>query len=112
MIGVLLCFQLTRRIWRVKFEPPRDSGEILVRDFVVRNPGIVGRTIGDVVGLRKEPGFVIGRIQEGGSTGIARSTTTLDGGDVVAVVGEEVALDRARRIFGESSPARIELDRR
>jgi putative transport protein len=112
VIGVLLCFQLTRRIWRVKFQPPSDSGEILVRDFVVRNPGIIGRTIGEVLGLHKELGFVISRIHKGSSTDIARSDTTLDDGDVVAVVGEEVALDRARQIFGEASPARIELDRR
>jgi len=111
VIGVLLCFQFLRRIWRVKFEPHEEGGEIMVRDFVVRNPGVIGRTIGDVLGLHKELGFVISRIQKGGVTDIARSDTTLNEGDIVAVVGEETALDRARQIFGESSKAQIELDR-
>ncbi len=111
VVGVLLCFQFLRRIWRVKFEPREEAAEILVRDFVVRNPGVTGRTIGEVLGLHKELGFVISRIQKRGVTDIARSDTVLEAGDIVAVVGDEVALERARQIFGESSDAQIELDR-
>ncbi len=111
VIGVLLCFQILRKIWRVEFVARDEGGEILVRDFVIRNPGIIGRTIGDVLGLHKELGFVISRIQKNGVTDIARSDTKLDEGDIVAVVGEESALDRAQQIFGETTEMHIELDR-
>jgi putative transport protein len=111
VIGVLLCFQLTKRLWRIKIPPPEEGPEIHVRDFVVRNPGVIGRTLADVLRLHKEVGFVISRIQHEGRTDIARSDTRLAEGDIVAVVGGEIALERAQQIFGETTDARIEEDR-
>jgi putative transport protein len=111
VIGVLLCFQLMRRVWKVAPEPAEEAPEIQVRDFVVRNPGVAGRTVADVLRIHKNHGFVISRIQHEESTGIARSETVLHPGDVVAVVGDEEALERAQQIFGEHSTTRIEADR-
>ena len=42
---------------------------------------------------------------------LARSETVLDFGDVVAVVGDEEALERAGQIFGEPAETHIEADR-
>jgi len=111
VIGVLLCFELMRRVWRIRMEPTDEAGDIAVRDFVVKNPGVTGRTVGEVLRLHKEPGFVISRIRQDGKTGLVGSGTRLNLGDVVAVVGDEEALERARQIFGEPSATQIELDR-
>lgn len=111
VLGVLLCFQFTRKWWKAPAEPQEDAPEILVRDFVVKNPGVTGRTIGDVLRVHKDYGFVISRIQQQGRTGIARSGVQLRKGDVVAVVGDEQALERAEQIFGERSDTQIENDR-
>jgi putative transport protein len=111
VVGVLLCFQVARRRWRVTLEPAPEGPELAVCDFVVTNPGVMGLTVREVMGLNPDSGFVISRIQKGNGVDIARGAIVLERGDVVAVVGDEHALRRAASIFGEASPSRIELDR-
>ncbi len=111
VIGILLCLQIMRRVWRVKAEATAEAPEIAVRDFQVKNPGVVGRSVAEVLRLHKDYGFVISRLQHNGHTDIARSDSPLALNDVVAVVGDEVALERAQQIFGEPSDSHIERDR-
>jgi putative transport protein len=111
VVGVLLCFQVFGRFWRRESKPEEDTPEILVRDFVVKNPGVAGRTIGEALRLHKDHGFVISRIQHDGVIDIADSATRLWTGDIVAVVGDEEALERAEQFFGAASATQIELDR-
>jgi len=111
ILGVLLSFQLARRLWRIEISPPEEGPEIQVRDFVVRNPGVTGRTLADVLRLHKEVGFVISRIRHSGRTDIAKSDTVLHDGDIVAAVGDEIALERAQQIFGKAADIQLEADR-
>lgn len=111
VIGVLLCFQFLRAFWRASLEPAQETPEILVRDFVVRNPGVAGKTIADVLRLHRDPGFVVSRIRQAGRMELARPETVLEPESIVAVVGDAEALDRAAQIFGAASDTRIELDR-
>ena len=111
VIGVILCFQLFGRLWRTDTQPVEEAPEILVRNFVVRNPGVAGRTIGDVLRVHKDYGFVVSRIQHDHQIDIATSDARLEFGDVLAVVGDEDALERAMQIFGEPSSTHIEFDR-
>jgi putative transport protein len=111
VIGVLLCFQLLRAVWQIEFQPVKDAPEIQVRDFVVVNPAVVDRPLGDVLRVHKNAGFVVSRIQPvGGVVSLARNDTILHAGDIVAVVGDPSALERAEQIFGAPSPTGIELD--
>jgi putative transport protein len=111
VLGVLLCFQLARRRWHVALEPPPETSELAVADFVIENPGVMGLTVRDVMGLNPDSGFLISRIQKGNVVDIARLDTSLEQGGVVAVVGDAQALRRAAHIFGKASPSHIELDR-
>jgi putative transport protein len=110
VIGVILCFQVMGRFWRRESNAPEMVPEILVRDFAVRNPGVAGRAISDVLRIHKDYGFVVSRIQHDGKIDIATSSTRLEFGDILAVVGDEEALERAEQIFGEAVPAHIERD--
>lgn len=105
VLGVLLCFQFTRRWWKVTAPPVEEAPEILVRNYAVRNPGVLGRTIAEVLRVHKEYGFVVSRIQKGGQTDVATSATRLEAGDIVVIVGDEEAHERAQQIFGETSVA-------
>ncbi len=111
VLGVMLCFQFTRRWGKVAPPPVEEAPEIQVRNYAVRNPGVLGRTIAEVLRVHKEYGFVVSRIQKGAQTDIATSETRLDAGDIVVVVGDEEAHERAQQIFGEASAAQLELDR-
>ncbi len=111
VIGVLICLQLFRRISKTDAQPGEEAAEILVCDYSVTNPGVIGRSVGEVLRLHKDLGFVISRLQHAGSTDLAMSGTVLSEGDIVAVVGDETAHERAQQIFGERSQTRIEEDR-
>ncbi len=112
VIGVLLLFQITRKLWRVQFKEGGRTSEIRIRDFVVENPGAVGRTLQEIMRHHKEPGFVISRIQRGNALPeLPSDETVLQLGDVLAVVGGEEGLDRAGLMFGAETESQIELDR-
>jgi len=111
VLGVMLGFHIFRKLWKVRMEPPEQGADILARDFAVRNPGICGRTIGDLLRLHPALGFVVSRVQHEGRTAIANPETRLASGDIVVAVGDTEALERAQQIFGESAQAQIELDR-
>ncbi|MFB3827822.1 MAG: aspartate:alanine exchanger family transporter [Bryobacteraceae bacterium] len=111
VVGVMLSFHIARKLWNVRMERPPQPSEILVRDFVVKNPGVAGQKIADIQRLHATLGFVISRIRHEGQTGIATPETELHMGDIVVAVGDEEALQRARHIFGEHTEVRLELDR-
>ncbi len=111
VVGVMLSFHLARRLWRVTMHRPEPPPPILSRDFVVRNPGIDGLRVADVMRIHQNLGFVISRVRHEGETAIPTSETRLSLGDILVVVGGEQALERARQLFGEPAEAQIELDR-
>jgi putative transport protein len=111
VIGVLLCFQLLRRLWGASFEPVPEAPDILARNFVVRNPGVAGRTVADVMRPHRDPGFIISRIHYEGQTSLVKADTILAEGSIVVAVGDEEALERASQIFGQPSFGHIEVDR-
>jgi putative transport protein len=111
VIGVLLSFQVLRRVW--KFEPGKneEAPEIRAQDFIVRNPGIVGQSLGDIFQLHRDPGFVVSRVRQQGKTSLSHPDIQLYAGDIVVAVGDDASLERARQIFGEPTAQHIELDR-
>jgi putative transport protein len=111
VLGVMLSFQLYRTVFRIKPERAQPGSPIEVRDFVVQNPGVTGQDLADVLRLHKDLGFVISRVKKGDLTTLAAGDSQLELGDIVAVVGEGPALERARHIFGPPSEIHIERDR-
>jgi putative transport protein len=115
VLGVMLSFQFYRSAFRIKPARAEPGEPIEVRDFVVQNPGVTGQDLADVLRLHKDLGFVISRIQTRSNTAdqttLATAESRLSLGDIVAVVGNRAALERARHIFGEPSEIHIERDR-
>ena len=111
VLGVMLSFQVYRTIFRIKPARSEPADPIEVRDFVVQNPGVTGQSLADVLRLHKDLGFVISRIRHGEETTLATADSQLALGDIVVVVGNRPAFERARHIFGEPSEIHIEHDR-
>jgi len=111
VIGVLLCFQVARRFWFHTIQPAEEQPEIHVHNFAVTNGGVAGLTVGELMQMHKDAGFVISRIQHAGRVNLAQAETVLAAGDVIAVVGDDKSSERARLIFGEPIDAHLEEDR-
>jgi putative transport protein len=109
VVGVLLMFQLLRKLWRIKPVEDEQSSPIEVRDFVVRNPDLEGETL-EAVCHSREAQFAVSRIYQSGRTEVATPATRLELGTVVAVVGDAEAHAEAADLFGEPSTMRIEGD--
>jgi putative transport protein len=111
VIGVLLLFQVTRRLWKVDVSKRREKPAIRVRDFMVQNPAVDGHQIREVMQHHPQPGFVISRIQRHGRTDLPKDETLLSRGDLLVVVGDDAGLKRAELIFGaRAREHHIELD--
>ncbi len=112
VIGVLLAFQLLQRLVRPKFAPMvEETQAIRSQDFIVRNRSVCGQSIGDLLQLHRDLGFVISRVRQGDTTHLANNDIVLQEGDLLVVVGDEPGLERARHLFGEAVDQQIELDR-
>src|SRR3954447_16703198 len=109
VVGVLLSFQLLRKLWGVKPVEEEESKPIEVRDFVVSNPELAGETVAAACQGR-DAAFAVSRIRKGGRTEVATPSTRLELGAVVAVVGDSDAHAEAEELFGEPSTLRIEGD--
>ena len=111
VLGVMLSFQIYRKMFHVKpfAEPAPDPIE--VRDFVVQNPGITGQPLSELLRVHKDIGFVLSRIRRGGETTLAMPESRLELGDIVAVVGSPASFARALQLFGQPSEVHIERDR-
>jgi putative transport protein len=107
VVGVLLTFQLLRKLWRVKPVENVNARPIEVRDFVVRNPEVAGETVAAVC---QSTAFAVSRVHRAGRTDVATPATRLELGTVVAVVGDSDAHAEAEDLFGEPSAMRIEGD--
>jgi len=111
VIGVLVSFAVLRRRWKPEMEPAAEGSEIRVRDFAVMNPAVIGRTVEEVLRPHRDPGFVVSRVQHGGTSEIVRGDTRLEQQDIVVAVGDDDGLLRAEQIFGQPLEAHIEQDR-
>jgi putative transport protein len=111
VICVLLCIQIARRFWFHNFQPAEEQPEIHVHNFAVTNGGVAGLSVGELMQMHKNAGFVISRIQHAGRVNLAQPETVLAEGDVIAVVGDDKSSERARLIFGEPIDAHLEEDR-
>jgi putative transport protein len=110
LIVPILCIHLASR--RIKADLPSAGGTGLeLREIVVRNPQVIGRTLGEV-SAELPAGVQIVIVREGQRNKVPASDIVLDHDDVVAVAGEsEAALDQARILIGEPAPGRITKDR-
>jgi putative transport protein len=111
VVGVLLCFHLARLLWKPQMQSGSVENVIHTRNFLVRNPGIVGKTLAELDTFYPNSPFRISRVQTGGSAQVAAPDTQLQEGDVVVVVGDEDGLRRAQAIFGGTSETSLESDR-
>ncbi|HSE43160.1 MAG TPA: aspartate:alanine exchanger family transporter [Acidobacteriota bacterium] len=110
VIGVLIILQLARSFFKPAIQPELTSA-IHTKNFNVKNPAVMGRTIEELMSLHPEPGFVVSRVQHNGKIDVASPSQVLYDGDVVLAVGDEDSLRVAEQIFGQPSEVQLQEDR-
>ncbi len=109
VFGVILAFFICNKIFgknsnQSSAEEDEDAAkEVLSRTFVVSNPAIIGKTVGEALQPFRDSGFVLSRIKKKDRTDIVVSQTILDLNDQVVAVGDAAALQRAHMVFGEEA---------
>ena len=111
VIGVILCLALFRSLLPAAktVAATASAGEeesATDLDLSVRNPGLVGQTLGKVMALAGGP-VAVSRLMRGGTVVVANHDQVLAMGDVIHVVGHKADLERLRLIVGEV--ARVHL---
>lgn len=108
IIGIILTMLLVRRVFRVDVAAEVSAAEAArsptlpkpaTRNFEVRNPNLVGRTLGKVPGLAGS-GVVVSRFSREARVDVARPDTVLHLGDILHAVGPEDGLDALRVVVG------------
>jgi len=118
ILGFLISFQTFTWIFRKRFQQEREQAlsastgekQLIVRNFEIRNPKIFGRAIGELK-VQDVTGVIISRHRHEGVVAIPTKYTILHEGDVVVVVGNKAAIDKALEFFGAESKERLDTDR-
>jgi putative transport protein len=109
VFGVILSFFICNKLFKsdpkitTSEEEDDLAKEVLSRTFIISNPAIIGKTVGETLQPLKDSGFVLSRIKKGDKTDIVVAQTVLDLNDQVVAVGDADALQRARLVFGEQA---------
>lgn len=104
VVGVILAMMLIRKLLvkPADLKPHGDYEEdnTYVGQFVVTNPALSGKTIGDISRMTKRK-FIISRLWRGGQVIVPRSDTTLQAGDTVFTVCHKDEVDAMVILFGQ-----------
>ncbi len=108
VLGIILSMLLVRFLFRI--DPQREMLAFVASqgttkgpanaNFVVRNPGVAGKTVDAVLTLLGGS-VVISRLLRDGEVHIPKGTELLQVGDTVHAVGAQVDLDRFEMVVGE-----------
>jgi putative transport protein len=112
IIGLILTMLLVRRVFRVDVKAEVAVAEAAqvparpkpaTRNFVVRNPNLVGLQLGKVPGLGGGGGVLVSRFARGQAVQMARPETLLQEGDILHAVGPVEGLEALRVVIGEEA---------
>ncbi|CAM3132863.1 putative transporter [Rariglobus hedericola] len=108
IIGIIITMIAVRTVFRIDVQKEVAAAEAAnrpstppptTRNFEVRNPNLVGRTLGSVPGLA-DSGVVVSRISRDGVVRIAKPETPLQLGYILHAVGPAEGLDTLRVVIG------------
>jgi len=110
VIGVVLFVQLLPRLLRIdltaeerRVQDSEPQGKkVHRRQYLVSNPGCVGRTLVELK-LHSIAAVNVSRVRRGGQVMAARPDLRLEAGDIILAVGQEENLEKLKLIIGEET---------
>lgn len=119
-VGVIVLSTVMHRIFRVNLEKEeadyekelhRDYPELINKNYIVENPKIFGKSIGEMR-LRSVTGTNISRVLHEGESFTPNAKTVLYEGDVVKAVGTEENLKNMELFIGKNTDIQIPLSKK
>ena len=118
VVGMIMAIVVAQRVWKVDYRQEAQN----LRDLAATSKSLQNRTIRvtrpeatreTVQALTKKYNWNVsfGRMQQDGQLGLASGETRFKVGDLVSAIGANEDLDRLAAYLGETSNARLELDR-
>lgn len=111
IIGIIITMILVRTVFRIDVQKEVAEAENAnrpavppptTRNFEVRNPNLVGLTLGTVPGI-EGTGVVVSRFSREGVVAVARPDTRLQLGDILHAVGPAEGLESLRVVIGSEA---------
>jgi putative transport protein len=100
VIGPILCMYIALLLVKPRIEAPTGSGLEAV-ELIIRNPAVVGKTLGEVAGLLP-PTVQVLAVRQHHVNRIADPATVFEADNVVLAIGTDHAgMEQARKLLGE-----------
>ncbi|PWC41430.1 transporter [Azospirillum sp. TSO22-1] len=109
--GILIAMAVVRHVFRIDpvaeaeaFERQRRTAieSLETLDVAIRNPGIIGVAVKDLVHSGEE-GVAVSRMMRGGHLQVPHPDTLLEPGDILHLVGPRPKLERLKQYLGQES---------
>jgi putative transport protein len=118
VLAMIMSIYALQRIWKIDYaaearahrQPGSPSEKLINRTVRITQPALAGLTVAEVI-ARTAWEVVFGRLQQGGTVGLATSDALLGMGDLVSIVGDEAEVDKAVAALGELAGDPLEMDR-
>ena len=118
IVGIIGTLLILKGIFRI--DPVREAQEFTARHrsqavplerrtFVVTNPNLDGKTLGELPG-RNEARVTVSRVKRGGYTGPGTDATVLQLNDLLSLVGPPDGLDAMERVIGRRKEEDLVLE--
>ena len=118
VVGGIVAIAVVQRLWKVDYaaearrwsERGAVSQKLQNRTIRVTHTAATGLTLHEIA-ARDGMDVAFGRVQRAGRLSIPVPEAHFEVGDLVSLIGPREALDRVTTLLGESTDARLELDR-
>jgi putative transport protein len=113
VFGVILWLFIFNKIFKAKKAEIRaeaaelEAERILSRTYKITNPGAIGKKVSEILEFARDTGFALSRIQKGKITDVVLPDTVLGKDDLIVAVGDGIAQEKARLLFGEQMAEHI-----
>lgn len=117
VLGVILFIKIANKLFNIDIKKEEDNyikeitsdfPQIINKNFIVENPNIFGKSIGELQ-IRSMTKTNISRVLQNGNSFTPNSSTFLSKGDVVKAVGTAEDLQKAELLIGTETDIKIPL---
>jgi putative transport protein len=117
VLGVILFVKIANKVFKVDIkneenkyidEITSDYPQLFNKNFIVENPNIFGKSIGELK-IRRMTKTNISRVFQNGITFTPNADTHLNKGDIIKAVGTEEDLEKIKLLIGKETDIKIPL---